>query len=105
MIRIATLPFITPQAPNLCPNWALTSAGALHSEAIDTTTSLVRMRADVREHCGTSRREMHHKHQRAQLCTYDVFSSLSDDTTGTIIVNCHSGNSYTLSLSSGSGTY
>lgn len=37
--------------------------------------------------------------------TYDVFSSLSDDTTGTIIVNCHSGNSYTLSLSSGSGTY
>jgi spore coat protein U-like protein len=37
--------------------------------------------------------------------TYDVFSPLNDDITGTISVNCASGTSYTLSLSSGFGTY
>jgi spore coat protein U-like protein len=37
--------------------------------------------------------------------TYDVFSPLNDDITGTISVNCPSGTSYTLSLSSGFGTY
>ena len=37
--------------------------------------------------------------------TYDVFSTLNDDITGTINVNCQSGTSYTLALSSGFGTY
>lgn len=37
--------------------------------------------------------------------TYDVFSPLNADITGTINVNCRSGTPYTLALSSGSGTY
>lgn len=37
--------------------------------------------------------------------TYDVFSPLNDDITGTISVNCASGTSYSLSLSTGFGTY
>jgi spore coat protein U-like protein len=36
---------------------------------------------------------------------YDVFSALNDDVTGTINVNCASATSYSISLSSGSGTY
>ena len=37
---------------------------------------------------------------------YDVFSSLNDDVTGTINVNCPSGTNYSIWLSSGtSGTY
>ena len=37
--------------------------------------------------------------------TYDVFSPLNDDITGTINVNCNNKTAYTLSLSSGSGTF
>jgi len=37
--------------------------------------------------------------------TYDVFSPLNDDITATINVNCHSGSPYSISLSSGSGTF
>jgi spore coat protein U domain-containing protein, fimbrial subunit CupE1/2/3/6 len=37
--------------------------------------------------------------------TYDVFSTVNDDITGTITVNCTNKSPYTLSLSSGSGTY
>jgi spore coat protein U-like protein len=36
---------------------------------------------------------------------YDVFSTLDDDITGTINVSCQSSTSYSISLSSGSGTY
>jgi spore coat protein U-like protein len=36
---------------------------------------------------------------------YDVFSTLNDDITGTLNVNCPSATSYSISLSSGSGTY
>jgi spore coat protein U-like protein len=36
---------------------------------------------------------------------YDVFSTLNDDITGTVNVNCLSGTTYVISLSSGSGTY
>ena len=36
---------------------------------------------------------------------YDVFSALNDDITGTINVNCPSATAYSISLSSGSGTY
>ena len=36
---------------------------------------------------------------------YDVFSTLNNDTTGTIDVNCANGTSYTIGLSSGSGTF
>jgi len=36
---------------------------------------------------------------------YDVFSTLDDDITGTINVNCQASTSYAISLSSGSGTY
>jgi spore coat protein U-like protein len=36
---------------------------------------------------------------------YDVFSTLDDDITGTISVNCQDSTSYSISLSSGSGTY
>jgi spore coat protein U-like protein len=36
---------------------------------------------------------------------YDVFSTLDDDITGTINVSCQASTSYTISLSSGSGTY
>jgi spore coat protein U-like protein len=36
---------------------------------------------------------------------YDVFSSFNDDVTGTINVNCKSHASYSISLSSGSGSY
>ena len=36
---------------------------------------------------------------------YDVFSALNDDITGTISVNCPSSTSYSISLSSGFGTY
>jgi len=37
--------------------------------------------------------------------TYDVFSTLNDDITATINVNCRSGTPYSISLSSGSGTF
>jgi spore coat protein U-like protein len=37
--------------------------------------------------------------------TYDVFSSLNDDITATITVNCTKNKSYSISLSSGSGTF
>jgi spore coat protein U-like protein len=36
---------------------------------------------------------------------YDVFSTLDDDITGTINVSCQASTSYSISLSSGSGTY
>jgi spore coat protein U-like protein len=36
---------------------------------------------------------------------YDVFSTLDDDITGTISVNCQASTSYSISLSSGTGTY
>jgi spore coat protein U-like protein len=36
---------------------------------------------------------------------YDVFSSINDDITGTINVNCTSGTGYSIGLSSGSGTF
>jgi spore coat protein U-like protein len=36
---------------------------------------------------------------------YDVFSTLDDDITGTIDVSCQASTSYSISLSSGSGTY
>jgi spore coat protein U-like protein len=36
---------------------------------------------------------------------YDVFSTLDDDITGAINVNCQASTSYSISLSSGSGTY
>jgi spore coat protein U domain-containing protein, fimbrial subunit CupE1/2/3/6 len=36
---------------------------------------------------------------------YDVFSILDDDITGTINVSCQSATSYSISLSTGSGTY
>ncbi len=36
---------------------------------------------------------------------YDVFSTLNDDITATINVNCPSGTPYSIWLSSGSGTY
>jgi spore coat protein U-like protein len=36
---------------------------------------------------------------------YDVFSTLDDDITSTINVSCQSSTSYSISLSSGSGTY
>lgn len=36
---------------------------------------------------------------------YDVFSALNDDITGTININCPSATAYSISLSSGSGTY
>ena len=36
---------------------------------------------------------------------YDVFSTLDNDITGTIDVNCQTSTSYSISLSSGSGTY
>lgn len=36
---------------------------------------------------------------------YDVFSTLNDDVTGTISVNCTSGAPYSISLSSGFGIY
>jgi spore coat protein U-like protein len=36
---------------------------------------------------------------------YDVFSTLDDDITGTIEVSCQASTSYSISLSSGSGTY
>lgn len=36
---------------------------------------------------------------------YDVFSSMNNDVTGSIDVNCSSGLSYTIGLSSGSGTF
>ncbi|MDB6106077.1 MAG: spore Coat Protein domain protein [Gammaproteobacteria bacterium] len=36
---------------------------------------------------------------------YDVFSTLDDDITGTIGVSCQASTSYSISLSSGSGTY
>ena len=36
---------------------------------------------------------------------YDVFSTLDDDITGTINVSCQATTSYSISLSSGSGTY
>jgi spore coat protein U-like protein len=37
--------------------------------------------------------------------TYDVFSSLNDDITATITVNCTKNKLYSISLSSGSGTF
>ncbi len=37
--------------------------------------------------------------------SYDVFSTVNDDATGTIIVNCTNNATYTIALSSGSGTY
>jgi spore coat protein U-like protein len=37
--------------------------------------------------------------------SYDVFSTLNDDVTATINVNCHSGVAYSIWLSSGSGTF
>jgi len=37
--------------------------------------------------------------------TYDVFSSLNDDITATITVNCTKNKSYSIALSSGSGTF
>jgi spore coat protein U domain-containing protein, fimbrial subunit CupE1/2/3/6 len=37
--------------------------------------------------------------------TYDVFSSLNDDITATITVNCTKNRAYSISLSSGSGTF
>lgn len=37
--------------------------------------------------------------------TYDVFSTLNDDVTATITVNCTKNKSYSISLSSGSGTF
>lgn len=37
--------------------------------------------------------------------TYDVFSTLNDDITATITVNCTKNKSYSISLSSGSGTF
>jgi spore coat protein U domain-containing protein, fimbrial subunit CupE1/2/3/6 len=37
--------------------------------------------------------------------TYDVFSSLDDNITATIIVNCMKKKPYSISLSSGSGTF
>ena len=37
--------------------------------------------------------------------TYDVFSSLNDDVTATITVNCTKNKSYSIALSSGSGTF
>jgi len=37
--------------------------------------------------------------------TYDVFSTLNDDITGSIIVKCRPSAPYSLSLSPGSGTY
>lgn len=37
--------------------------------------------------------------------TYDVFSSLNDDITATINVDCASGTAYSIWLSSGSGTF
>jgi spore coat protein U-like protein len=36
---------------------------------------------------------------------YDVFSTLNDDITGTVSVNCPSGTAYSISLSSGFGTF
>ena len=36
---------------------------------------------------------------------YDVFSTLNDDITGTVAVNCPSGTAYSISLSSGFGTF
>jgi spore coat protein U-like protein len=36
---------------------------------------------------------------------YDVFSTLDNDITGTINVNCQASTSYSISLSSGTGTY
>jgi spore coat protein U-like protein len=36
---------------------------------------------------------------------YDVFSTINDDVTATINVNCPGGTGYVISLSSGSGTY
>jgi len=36
---------------------------------------------------------------------YDVFSTLNDDITGTVSVNCPSSTAYSISLSSGSGTF
>ena len=36
---------------------------------------------------------------------YDVFSTLNDDSTGTITVNCTNGTPYAISLSSGSGSF
>jgi spore coat protein U-like protein len=37
--------------------------------------------------------------------TYDVFSTVNDDITATITVNCTKNRSYSISLSSGSGTF
>ena len=37
--------------------------------------------------------------------TYDVFSSLNDDITSTVTVNCTKNKAYSISLSSGSGTF
>lgn len=37
--------------------------------------------------------------------TYDVFSSVNDDITATITVNCTKNKSYSIALSSGSGTF
>jgi spore coat protein U-like protein len=37
--------------------------------------------------------------------TYDVFSSVNDDITATITVNCTKNRAYSISLSSGSGTF
>jgi spore coat protein U-like protein len=37
--------------------------------------------------------------------SYDVFSSVDTDSTGTVIVSCHSIASYKISLSAGAGTF